>query len=917
MHKHCTAMGKRILAFTLAFVLVLSLVPVLSLTANAAYTNDGWQYFGSYTWLEGRFHSDDADLVFVDDQPYDWKATIYQSRTTATVTVDATVKDASGTTVASITGKSVTATKSQDSVMLSYEDLTALTTDLYGTFTLTCNVKVGSSTAATLTKTFSRTASNPIVSTVTSRSNPDNAFTFADPIDLVLNIKKLDGAAAAYNAAVTVTTSRDAELLAARGLSLPASTNITLSVKDLVDLPAIEVAGTYKVNLTLTDSNGTLVHQAAFPFSVMALTNNLTASITSASGSSLTFNSTVPDLVVNLKKTDGIAEGLITAVTVKDSSGDVVYTGTFETTDATATVTPDLSGLAVTGTFTMTAEVTDDAGNYRATVSPVTFIRTNTTPMSCTLSDYSPEVYGNIYSTDSDFNLSLAVTHYASRGQSVTAKVIGTLNGSAFEASKKATLTTSMGKTTIKIDGAMLGGYGFFENLYIAVYDASGVEQWRSASTYTFTRVLSTATPGSLPLVNLNDHFTSGTGDPTTKLTLAADTGANMWRACIPWASVEQNMGVFTMPAAVKDVMNSTKTQGMQALVVLGYNNDLYGEANPNDSTWLNAYKNYCYQIAKYFYQNYPNQVVYYEVWNEWNANMGKIPEAYRDGASYAKVVIAASQGVKSANPNAKIVAGALAGDASSHGDWIRDMLKTSGAIAAMDAFSFHTYPIKQLGWFGSNYGFASPAEHGYAAALNSINALLTECGAGDKEVWLTETGWSTNTKGAVNGKNYTGTSEALQAAYMTQLYAWALAHPTSIDRIFWYDFMNDGVDATQIEENWGLIRNHSDDAAYTAKPSYVAMCAFTSKMNGATYNATITTLGSDVFAYQFKTDSGYLMVAWTSGSTKNLTATLNGSMVVTDMYGNATTYSGTAPLTLSETPVYLEYNAASHPTIG
>ena len=811
MRKQCTAMAKRVLAFTLALVLVLSLVPALSLTANAAYTTDGWEFASGYTWLEGRFHTAETDLIFEDNKPYDWEVSIYQSRTSVALAVSATIKDASGQTVASVSNKSVSGTKGQDSVMLTASDMSALTADVYGTFTLVCEVKYNSSTVAKLTKTFSRVSTNPIEVSVSSRSCPDNTFSFADPIDLVLNIKKLDGVATAYNAAITVTNSSSTELLAARGVSLPVSTNIVLSLKDLVNLPAITTAGTYNLNVTLTDSTGAVKCEISIPFYVTPI------------------------------------------------------------------------------------------GGY----------------LDATLTDYNPGNYGNIYPTDDDFYLNLSITHTASKGQVMTVKATGTLNGSAFEASKKATLSTSTGKATVKIDGTMLGGYGFYENLSIAVYNASGVEMWRSANTYTFTRVLSTTTPGELPLVNLNDHFTSGTGDPTTKLTIAADTGANMWRSCIPWASVETSKGTFTMPSTVKTVMNDTKAQGMQALVVLAYNNDLYGDANPNDSTWLAAYANYCYQIAKYFYQNYPDQVVYYEVWNEWNAAMGKVPEDYRDGASYAKVVIAASEAVKSANPNAKIIAGALAGDAGSHGDWIRAMLNTSSAVAAMDGFSFHTYPVEQTDWLGNNYGFVSPAEHGYAATLNSLNSLLAECGAGDKEIWLTETGWATNAKGLTNSKYYTGTSEALQAAYMVQLYAWALAHPDSIDRIFWYDFMNDGVDNTQIEENWGLIRNNSDDAAYSAKPSYVALCALTSKLSGATFNATITSLGSDVLAYQFKTDSGYLVVAWTTGSTKNLTATLSGNMVVTDIYGNATTYSGTAPLTLTETPVYLEYGAASHPTIG
>ena len=908
-----SAPSKRTLAFVLVLVLLLTLSPTVTLTANAAYTTGGWEYFGSYTWLEGRFHTDDSDLNFVDDQPYDWKVTIAQNRTTANVTVDATVKDSSGNVVASIAGKPVTAEKGEDSVMLSFSDLTDLTTELYGTFTLVCTVKAGSSKAAQLTKTFKRTSSKTFITAVTSRSNPDTVFTFADPIDLVLNIKKMDGIAAAYNAAITVTNNSDTELLAARGVSLPASTNITLSVKDLVDLPAITTSGTYKVNLTLTDNKGT-IHQFSDAFSVVALAGSVTASISSATTPSFAFNNVVPDLALNLQKNDGIAENLNATITVTDSTGNVVSSDTFDTVApgiGTATLTPDLSDLPNTGTFRMTVVLTDDAGNQRASTS-VSFTRTNNVPLTATLIDYNAGNTGNIYGGSDDFNLSLKITHEASAGQYMTVKATGTLNGKPYESKAKKQALSSKGTATVKIDGAMLGGYGFFEDLSVSVYNASGTLLWQSTKTYSFTRVLDTTNPGDLPLLNLNDHFTSGNGEANLKLPLAAQTGANMWRATIPWASVETSKGYFTMPPSVKQVMDLTKSNGMQALIILAYNNTLYGDPNPNDSTWLNAYANYCYEMAKYMKDNYPNQVTYYEIWNEWNAAMGKVPVAYRGGDYYAKVVVAASAAIKSANPNAKVIAGALAGDLTQR-EWIQNMLSHPGILDAIDGFSFHTYPLEEKSSFWrEEYEFTDPANHGYTQRFNLINNMIGE----GKEIWLTETGWSTNAKGYVDGTAYTGTTEQKQASYMVQLYAWALAHPSSVDRIFWYDFMNDGTDNTAIEENWGLIRNDEDASPYAAKPSYVAMCALSSKLSGASNGATLS-WGDGIYAYQFMKDGNYITIAWTDGTAKTLNATFTGNMVITDIYGNAATYSNSAKLELSETPIYIEYAASAHPSIG
>jgi len=941
MKTRFSAFAKRTLALTMAMVLLLSLCPILPLTADAAYTTDGWEFSGSYgTWMEGRFHSDDSDLIFEDSQAYDWEVSIYQNRTSASLTVDATVKDASGATVASITGKSASAVKGQDSIMLSYSDLTALTTNLYGSFTLTCTVNYNGSLAARLTKSFSRVNSNPITSTVTSRSNPDNAFTFADPIDLVLNIKKNDGVATAYNAAVTVTKG-STEVLAARGVSLPASTNIVLSVKDLVNLPAITTAGTYKVNLTLTDSSGAVKHQSSTPFYVVALSGNLTATIASASGSGLTFNSVVPDLVVDLTKSDSIAETLTTAVTVTDSTNSVKYSKTFTTTTATATVTPDLSGLATTGTFTMTAVVTDDAGNQRASAS-VTFTRTNTTPMTCTVSDYNTDNTGNIYSASDDYSVNLAITHTANKGKTVNVKVVGTLNGKEYESNtKKSTLSAYTGKATVKIDGTMLGAYGIFEDLYIVVSDASGNELWRSTDAQQFTRnfcrVLDTSAPGDLPILNINDHFTSGKGDAALKIPLAAQAGANMWRACIPWATIEGSKGSYDI-SVVKSVMDATKSNGMQALIILAYNNDLYGSANPTDTTWLNAYANYCYYVADMLAQYYPDQIVGFEIWNEWNhATMGKVPATYRTGAHYATVVKAASEKIRQVNQkrgtNFKVIAGATAGDGygeSNSNTFIHAMLAADGFVNAVDGISFHTYSSTETTTLSDKFQgirrfeYISPASHDFAARIKNYNNILSQYGASSKEVWLTETGWTTNevaesTDQTSDGKTHItiGATEEDAAAYLVQLYAWALADGT-LDRIFWYDLMNDISNQTKIwannqtESNYGLIHNWNNSGdqplAYSAKPGYATMCALASKLSGATNGKQID-MGSGIFAYQFTKDGKYITVVWTDGTTKTLTANLTKSISVSDMYGNATTYSdSSAVLTLSEAPIYIEY---------
>ena len=69
------ALAKRSLALALALALLLSLCPVIPLTAKAAHTGE-WTYKDGYDWISGSFKTEDADLVYEDGQPYDWSVVI-------------------------------------------------------------------------------------------------------------------------------------------------------------------------------------------------------------------------------------------------------------------------------------------------------------------------------------------------------------------------------------------------------------------------------------------------------------------------------------------------------------------------------------------------------------------------------------------------------------------------------------------------------------------------------------------------------------------------------------------------------------------------------------------------------------------------------------------------------------------------
>ena len=172
----------------------------------------------------------------------------------------------------------------------------------------------------------------------------------------------------------------------------------------------------------------------------------------------------------------------------------------------------------------------------------------------------------------------------------------------------------------------------------------------------------------------------------------------------------------------------------------------------------------------------------------------------------------------------------------------------------------------------------------------------------------MTDTGWSTCIG--------PGVTEEEQAAYLVQMFTWSMTIPDQVDRVFWYDFMN-GRDAqtliwdpTHGEQNCGLIHSWTNTAdeplAYSAKKSYVATCAMTSIMANAKF-VDIFDMGDGIYAYRFQKDGQDLVVAWMHKESKTLNVSFAGDLVVTDLYGNATTYTGSATLTFSDCPIYIQ----------
>ena len=973
-------LAKRLLSFALALVLLLSLCPVLPLTADAAVDLTGWEFHNTYKqyFTTAQFISNDTDLVFAENQDYDWYIKFgHNYGSNISLSVEATITDSSGASAGSYSIPATTLMSGTVYSICKVKDFTNFDRTMPGTYTLVVTFYSGTTGVARLTKEFTREGvDNNADFTESSRSKPNKLFTFADPIDLVLNIKKKNGIEEAFNAVTTITNANGETVVGPSNYPIPSSSNTTVSVKDLVDVTNIKTPGNYNVNVALNNDSGKERYSYSFPFAVVNVTRTISITISAAD----TYEDTDPTPVVKLRKPDGVTEyGSVTITVVNTETNKPVFSQTFEGDipgDANGkSIYPKMLNFPLVGQFRMDVVAKDSDGITRGT-DYKNFTRISSTPLTANLTDHitGSDKAGMIFS-DADSPLVLTINHPSSANKMLQIRYTGTYNGEPLNDTREFTMPAN---GTITLNTADFVKYGIYENLQFSIHTADGTEKWKSADEYapfSFSFVIDNTNSASLSLLNINDHFTGNiNGDYTVKLPLAAQTGADMWRASIPWVSVEPSRNYYRMPESVTNVLDRTQELGMKVLIILAYNNDnilkdangkdilddsgkeqkLYGEADPDNPEWLAAYANYCEYIARYMATEkngkYKDMVVGFEIWNEWNhATMSKVPDKYdRTGDKYAEVVKAASNAIRAVNDtyetSFKVVAGATAGDGYAQGTntdkFLDAMFQVENIVDYMDVFSFHTYPNPEVGTSsGDNpryFEFVSPGEFSYENRVKSVKARLDTAKPGhDVEIWMTETGWSTidteyDDYDPAEVQITYGVTEKEAAAYMTQMYAWALADGT-LDRIFWYDLMNDlkklpGTNYydwydDRSECNWGLIHNcdndGSDPLAYSAKQGYVAMCALNSKLTGAT-NGQKVNLGSGIHAHQFEKDGHYLMVVWTDDEADTTrTATLSGSIVITDMFGNATTHSNSATLELSECPIYLEYAKGSHPSIG
>lgn len=380
---------------------------------------------------------------------------------------------------------------------------------------------------------------------------------------------------------------------------------------------------------------------------------------------------------------------------------------------------------------------------------------------------------------------------------------------------------------------------------------------------------------GTVPHALREDNF--------DKMALIAKMGAKNVREAATWGSIEQDPGEYTFDR-YDGLRQAQIANGLNWLPVASYTNPFYdGNATPYTDEGRAGYGNFAAAVA----DHYRDQVEWIEIYNEFNIKVfgarGGSP-ANGQADYYFPLLKASYERIKAANPDITVVGGATS---SVPLDWLEELFALGG-LEYMDAISVHPYI------------FPGEPEEG-AELIAGLASLIREYNDGELiPIWITEQGYPTN-------KHAEGVSEPEQAENLVRSYVTMFS--AGVDRFFWYNFMNKGLNQTNREHEYGIIRRFSDPRGpYVPKPAYVGYATMARQLTGATYDRA-EDLADGLQSHVFDADDGELRVIWSTASPTTVTVKTEQPVTVTDLMGVSKTYhphAGRVNLSVSEQPIYL-----------
>lgn len=276
-------------------------------------------------------------------------------------------------------------------------------------------------------------------------------------------------------------------------------------------------------------------------------------------------------------------------------------------------------------------------------------------------------------------------------------------------------------------------------------------------------------------------------------LDMARDSGCQWVRMQFAWDSIEPNPNdpIEWQLLPLKRVVDQANARGLKVLVNISHAPDWAVPAEPGIPADPAAFASFMRRMATYF----AGTVHAWQVWNE--PNLVVETNGLIEPEGYYELAKAAFPAIRAGDPNAIVVFPGLAPnslmytDLAVDDDWYLEALFEfeGGAIADyFDVFTAHAYgtgnsPDEYYPGNLSNQPGWTNAPEFYYRHIEDIHRTLINVGAGDKPIWITEMGWTTESTSDAYGYGDWITEE-LQAQYLVRAFEIAQTEWPWVDNI-------------------------------------------------------------------------------------------------------------------------------------
>jgi hypothetical protein len=369
---------------------------------------------------------------------------------------------------------------------------------------------------------------------------------------------------------------------------------------------------------------------------------------------------------------------------------------------------------------------------------------------------------------------------------------------------------------------------------------------------------------------------------PLETMDLMLRYGIDQYRDEISWRGYEAQPGQYALPDYAAAFLQRSSQLKLRPLLIFDYSHPHYDDGGyPNSPAAITGFANYAADLAR----RTRGTVPMFEVWNEWTGGCGMDGRPGKhDAEAYGQLLKPTYAAVKAARADATVVG--IGGEYGARcADDIVTAVRTAGPDS-LDAWSIHPYRYPR-----------SPESSDLAGEVTRIAARVAAAGVKSK-AWITEIGYPTH-------RTSGGSSLAAQARHCVRTFV-LLQATGEVEKVFWYDLKDDGLQRDYNEHNFGLLQHEHYNCA--PKPALVALSTFIRLTGGAEFQA-LKQSGDSYAALYRRADGSAAIVAWTSRRTAPLRC--QGKLTqVCDMLGGS--HELAAEFELSENPVYLVGDALS-----